>query len=239
MPSTISAGTTAGTAIAVAGDTTGNLAFQTNGTTTAMTIDTSQNVGIGTTSPSTKLQVNAAYSADTTPQISFIESGGGIGNGMFFGTTSSGTRWIMSKDGSTSTAYPLAFYTGTTERGRFDTSGNFLFNSGYGSVATAYGCRAWVNFNGTGTVAIRGSGNVTSITDNGTGDFTVNFTTAMPDVNYSVQAMGGRLPNGGGTGERQSWCYVDNYTTSSIRVLNTQPSTTLYDQPSMFVSVFR
>jgi hypothetical protein len=46
-------------------------------------------------------------------------------------------------------------------------------------------CRAWVNFNGTGTVAIRASGNVSSITDNGTGDYTVNFTTAMPDVNYS------------------------------------------------------
>ena len=53
----------------------------------------------------------------------------------------------------------------------------------------AYDCRAWVNFNGTGTVAIRGSGNVTSITDNGTGDYTVNFTTAMPDVNYSVVGM--------------------------------------------------
>lgn len=64
-------------------------------------------------------------------------------------------------------------------------SGNLQFNSGYGSVATAYGCRAWVNFNGTGTVAIRASGNVTSITDNGIGDYTVNFTTAMPDANYS------------------------------------------------------
>lgn len=63
---------------------------------------------------------------------------------------------------------------------------NFQMNSGYGSVATAYGCRAWVNFNGTGTVAIRASGNVSSITDNGTGDYTVNFTTAMPDANYSV-----------------------------------------------------
>jgi hypothetical protein len=41
-----------------------------------------------------------------------------------------------------------------------------------------------VNFNGTGTVAIRASGNVSSITDNGTGDYTVNFTTAMPDANY-------------------------------------------------------
>lgn len=64
----------------------------------------------------------------------------------------------------------------------------FKFDSGYGSVATAYGCRAWVNFNGTGTVAIRASGNVTSITDNGVGDYTVNFTTAMPDGNYCAVA---------------------------------------------------
>jgi hypothetical protein len=52
-------------------------------------------------------------------------------------------------------------------------------------TAPNYMCRAWVNFNGTGTVAIRASGNVTSITDNGTGDYTVNFTTAMSDANYS------------------------------------------------------
>ena len=52
--------------------------------------------------------------------------------------------------------------------------------------APSYTCRAWVNFNGTGTVAIRASGNVSSITDNGTGDYTVNFTTAMLDANYSV-----------------------------------------------------
>ena len=51
--------------------------------------------------------------------------------------------------------------------------------------APIYACRAWVNFNGTGTVAIRASGNVSSITDNGAGDYTVNFTTAMPDANYS------------------------------------------------------
>ena len=48
-----------------------------------------------------------------------------------------------------------------------------------------YACRAWVNFNGTGTVAIRASGNVSSITDNGTGDYTVNFTNAMPDSSYA------------------------------------------------------
>lgn len=49
-----------------------------------------------------------------------------------------------------------------------------------------YSCRAWVNFNGTGTVAIRASGNVTSITDNGVGLYTVNLTNAMPDTNYAV-----------------------------------------------------
>jgi hypothetical protein len=47
-------------------------------------------------------------------------------------------------------------------------------------------CKAWVNFNGTGTVAIRDSFNVSSITDNGTGDYTINFTTAMPSANYSA-----------------------------------------------------
>lgn len=52
--------------------------------------------------------------------------------------------------------------------------------------APVFACRAWVNFNGTGTVAIRASGNVSSITDNGTGNYTVNFTTAMPDTNYAV-----------------------------------------------------
>jgi hypothetical protein len=54
--------------------------------------------------------------------------------------------------------------------------------------ATVGVCRAWVNFNGTGTPAIRASFNVSSITDNGTGDYTVSFTTAMSDANYSVVA---------------------------------------------------
>jgi hypothetical protein len=58
-------------------------------------------------------------------------------------------------------------------------------------TAPLYMCRAWVNFNGTGTVAIRASGNVSSITDNGVGDYTVNFTTAIVDANYSAQMTAG------------------------------------------------
>jgi hypothetical protein len=85
-----------------------------------------------------------------------------------------------------SAADTIDFAEGGVATGQFDSSGNFKFNSGYGSVETAYACRAWVNFDGTGTVAIRESGNVTSITDNATGDYTVNFTTAMPDNNYAA-----------------------------------------------------
>jgi hypothetical protein len=66
-----------------------------------------------------------------------------------------------------------------------------------GGSAPIYACRAWVNFNGTGTVAIRESGNVSSITDNGTGDYTVNFTTAMPDANYAATALAGLSTNTG------------------------------------------
>jgi len=57
--------------------------------------------------------------------------------------------------------------------------------------APVYAARAWVNFDGTGTPAIRASGNVSSITDNGTGDYTVNFTTAMVDANYEVNGSTG------------------------------------------------
>jgi hypothetical protein len=60
--------------------------------------------------------------------------------------------------------------------------------AGSGVLATQNGmtgiAKAWVQFNGQGTVAINGSFNVSSITDNGTGDYTVNFTTAMPNINY-------------------------------------------------------
>lgn len=73
-------------------------------------------------------------------------------------------------------------------------------------------CKAWVNFDGTGTVAIRAQYNVSSITDNGTGNYTVNFTTAMADNNYSVSANGNEFPSGG-------WAYslnVDAITTTTI-----------------------
>jgi hypothetical protein len=85
----------------------------------------------------------------------------------------------------------IGFATQGTEVSRLGSTGDFSFNSGYGSSAVAYGCRAWVNFNGTGTIAILGSGNVSSITDNGVGDYTAVFTIAMPDVKYSAMGVTG------------------------------------------------
>jgi hypothetical protein len=64
-----------------------------------------------------------------------------------------------------------------------DAAGN---NSVATSVVASGSAKAWVNFNGTSTVAIRASNNVSSITDNGSGDYTANFTSAITDANYAV-----------------------------------------------------
>jgi hypothetical protein len=119
------------------------------------------------------------------------------------------------------------------ERMRIDSSGNFKMNSGYGSVATAYGCRAWVNFDGTGTVAIRASGNVSSIVDNGTGDYTINFTTAMPDANYCTSVSNGDGANFDMSNRAGS-------SASGIRVAFIRYDAAVYFDPSFVnVAVFR
>jgi hypothetical protein len=124
----------------------------------------------------------------------------------------------------------LTFATGASEAMRIDTSGNLLFNSGYGSAAIAYGCRAWVNFNGTGTVAIRASGNVSSITDNNTGNYSINFTTAMTDANYSGSFCGNGLA-------QIPVFYVTS--TSSLQVLYYNTAGTPVDNSVCVASVFR
>ena len=129
----------------------------------------------------------------------------------------------------------IAFTEGGTEVMRLDSSANLQFNSGYGSVATAYGCRAWVNFNGTGTVAIRGSGNVTSITDNGTGDYTVNFTTAMPDVNYSWSIAADRTT----APIAQITSGTATPATSNLRVMTYNTSLVIADSTYIAVNIFR
>ena len=109
-------------------------------------------------------------------------------------------------------------------------------------TAPAYQCRAWVNFNGTGTVAIRASGNVSSITDNGVGDYTVNFTTAMPDTNYSM-AGSAEVVNGSGTQINSIGTSRvssgTSYATGSVRVVTNEGATARADSNVVSVSIFR
>jgi hypothetical protein len=150
-----------------------------------------------------------------TALLPVITTTGDVNTGIFF-----------------SAADTIDFAEGGVATGQFDSSGNFKFNSGYGSVATAYGCRAWVNFDGTGTPAIRASGNVSSITDVNIGYYTVNFTTAMPNTNYS--AVGSIFDNGVA-------CFA-SFTTSSVDVytrLIQGASGPTADYSIVSVSIFR
>jgi len=98
-----------------------------------------------------------------------------------------------------------------------------------------YTCKAWVNFNGTGTVAIRASGNVSSITDNGTGDYTVNFTNAMPDENYCTTIGQERLR------ASAEWGFIGAFSvaTSSVRLTSRNTSGTATDFQGVNVVIFR
>ena len=232
--------------LTVTGDASGVLQLASADGTTAVTIDASQKVGIGTSSPAVILhtlktsagaatvgafiqnsdntvgtEVRLGFAANTNVVsdnrygwIGYVNTGGTNGGALTFATTPGGTP--------------------ATEAMRIDPSGNLLFNSGYGSVATAYGCRAWVNFNGTGTVAIRASGNVTSITDNGVGNYTVNFTTAMPDVNYSVSACSYYTAGAFGGS-----CAIGANAVGSVQVGQFNGSITLQDPIMMSVQIFR
>lgn len=229
---------------------------------------------------------------------------------------SAGTPAVQGTDTNTGIYYSAAdtvdVATGGVQRGQFDSSGNFKFNSGYGSVATAYGCRAWVNFNGSantnlsGTYArtspsttltvtatahglivgssvnldfttgtgldgiytvvtvadantftittvastttsgnvtllrntIRASGNVSSITDNGTGDYTVNFTTALVDANYSANVTA----DVGGVADFAVACTGDNTTARTTSLVRFRIGTTgglSADSTVVQVAIFR
>jgi hypothetical protein len=217
-----------------------------------------------------------------------------------------------SGDTNTGIYFPAAdtigFAEGGAQVGEFDSSANFKFNSGYGSVARAYGCRAWVNFNGaansnlTGTYArtspsttvtvtitahglktgdrvfldfttgtgldgeytvtvtgvntftvttvastttsgnvtlrqntIRASGNVSSVADTATGNYTVNFATPMPDVNYAVSGMSQQTA---GT-TNASVVVTDGQETTGVFVITEDVDAGAVDPPALFVTIHR
>jgi hypothetical protein len=117
-------------------------------------------------------------------------------------------------------------------------------NAPTGVLATQNGmtgiAKAWVNFNGTGTVAIRSSFNVSSITDNGTGDYTVNFTTAMPNADYSVSSSCGGYIDGNAPTNLQVFNDTAKApTTTTLRLFAVDTNTTNYrDIKLAYVTIF-
>jgi hypothetical protein len=191
----------------------------------SMRINSSGNLGIGVASPQARLDISGSgvpvliNSTDNSNQIRF-SSASTVGG--FIGST--GTNLIFANNAG-------------TEAARVDSSSNFYFNSGYGSAGLAYACRAWANFSGdTGT--IRASGNVSSVTKNAAGDYTVNFTNAMPNANYATLATSdGNL---GANSIISAGLYAGGtYTTAAVRILVFLSGTGGFDRNIVCVSVFR
>ena len=123
--------------------------------------------------------------------------------------------------------------------GNVTVGNNLSFNSGYGSSAVAYGCRAWVCFNGTtaSPSTIRGAGNVSSVTKNATGDFTINLTNALTDSNYSSVATVGSATNATLNNRAATANPVNS---SSVRVETFVATTAgLIDDSAVSVAMFR
>ena len=189
------------------------------------------NLGINTTSPTARLSVVTPSTGDSILQVA-----DNVSSGSMFRINNTSGYPLMDVDGDGTVLFPTTGNVGigTTVTaptfklevgGNTSISGNLLFNSGYGLAATAYGCRAWVSFDTSGTRL--GFGNVSSVTNDSTGTYTVNFTTSMPDINYS--AISNSSSN---TSSR-----VDTYNTGSLRVLTYDVSLTNPTRCS--VAVFR
>jgi hypothetical protein len=196
--------------------------------------------------------------------VALFGAGGGSGTTLYGGlngTTATFSGVIYADDDTTANT-PVISFTGDTNTGigrsaadtldlitggvsrfRIESTGQIkaVYESQVGTdynttLHNGYLCRAWVNFNGSGTVAIRASGNVSSITDNGTGDYTVNFTTAMLDTDYSVQITTGLAFD-------TAYIYGNYYTTplstSSVRLSTWGNAPSRIDNDNISVVVHR
>ena len=239
----------------VSGTTVSGTTFTASGTVSGATVSgTTVVAGAGTVaapsiSPTGDSNTGVFFPAADT--IAFSEGGAEVlrlnSSGQTEHTLGTALLPSLTAAGDTNTGvyFPGADRVGVatngTQRAEFDASGNFLFNSGYGSVARAFGCRAWVNFDGTtnvgGFCTIRASGNVSSISDNGTGDYTVNFATVMPDANYAVVAMAGAYNSVSSTAFYESSSTAR--TASLVRLSLLQVGAGFVDGSQQSVAIFR
>lgn len=186
---------------------------------------------------------NAGFLAWTNSELLFTTTG--QGQGARIGKFSDDNLYIENFDDADILFRNQAASAGEMMRmyganGNISIVNDLLFNSGYGSAVKAYGCRAWVNFNGTGTVSIRGSGNVSSVTDLATGKYEINFNSAMPDTNYCINCCSS---SENGVGGIPVFHQKDNLSPSVssfvILISDSNSYVTGRDINRIYVSVFR
>jgi hypothetical protein len=228
-----------------AGNVTGTVAVANGGTGQTSYTDGQLLIGNSTGNTLVKSTLTAGSGISITNgagSITIAASGGGgsgtvtsvsAGAGMNFTTiTGSGSVAMGTPDTITNTSTNTA--SGTTHSHALTgelvetTSGSPLY----------YGARAWVNFNGTGTVAIRVSVNVSSISDNGNGDYTVNFSTAMPDTTYVMHGTGSNSGTVGAPFVYMRW-NTTAPTTSASRIGTVNDAGSSIDNLHTLISVFR
>ena len=205
--------------------------------TQAMTLDASGNLMLGATTASGLLYLQSS----TNP---CFRMGYGGANALHEITWDS-SDLVISADRGNAVSSNLIFKNDGSEKARIDSAGQLHTLSTGGVVRAAYAARAFVNFNGIGTVAIRGSGNVSSLTDNGVGLYTVNYTTAMSNTNYCAQVTGVNSTSGN-TNNTVCGIYAPttigvgaaSLTTASVRISCRSSSGNQVDNDCLNVTIF-
>jgi|SRR6056300_770818 len=192
-----------------------------DGTSDNINITSGGDVGIGTASPNNNYGTNLAVhdSGTTGARLKLSTSGTGEGNTDGFDVISTGSNaFVLNRESGT-----LALGSNNTTAAEIASGGEFRFNSGYGSVATAYGVRAWARVTGLASATMDADGGFTSFTDNGTGDFSFAFNNTFTDANYAVVCSSSR--NAGSASDALSWASVHNLTTSGFDMRISQTNT--------------
>ena len=199
-----------------------NTGIEDNSNATAMTINASEDITIGSGTDAIKLQgsigrlaIGNAAGANTFTNSLYIEKSTQYDYLMEFKNShANGQGFILNAGhGSTYIQFQTLNYDGTIPGIRIRGNGDWEVNAGYGSFGKAYAVRAWANINQS-TNAVRDSGNISSATDNGTGQYTINFSTTFPDTNYVMLGTASNENNGVGIDGSPP----TTYTTNAVKV---------------------